>query len=271
MTALPIFSAGFLLLTSICRASVIATDTLTVSTVAGLPGGSGVTFSTSVHLAGGANWTLRGGGGYLLSESSITASAFFGDAGALTGTSEGILGATQTFTGGNTFLSSFTVQSGGREIVFSTGSESSNLLIDQAGYLSFRPELHNSSATVVPEFVTTAFPMGTCALGSTITITSSGGRIEVTFVGVVDGALEPAVSFLQDGLFVNDLTPLTAIGKAQANRKIPGGFAYLIDAPAPGIHFYCLVIGRTSNTVTAATKLYNDAFHGNLFYVKEIK
>jgi hypothetical protein len=130
------------------RSSILSADAIQVSTIAGQTNSNGIVFSSDVFIAAGSSLTLQGSGGYITSQSSITAAAFFGDGSALTGIAT--LSSTQTWSKSNIFNSSFTIQSGARQIVISTSVSVRNILIDVNGATSFFPELHNTTSTIDP-------------------------------------------------------------------------------------------------------------------------
>lgn len=228
-----------------------------------------------------SSMTLQGADGYVTAASSIIAASFFGYGGSLVGVVK--LNSTTSFSGSNVFISSFSVRSNGRRIVFSTGIAANNLSIDSAGAVSFHPELHNSSNTSIAESTTTSANFGPCIDGSTIAIVASGsGRIELVFVGDLVYSTgvanqQPAwgINFLQDGQFVRDLSATTGIGAFKyptvlTNQQIERTttFFYLLDAPAPGEHSFCVTVRAPDG---GSVSLRNDSNVGNIFYALEIK
>ena len=261
-----------LILCSTARAGMATFDVLTISTASGQADNSGITISSDAYILPGSSLTLQGAGGYITTQSSITASSFFGDGGHLTNVAS--LSGNNAFSGANTFTSSFTVQSSGRPISVSTGAGSNNIFISSNGSVSFNPRLHNSSATIVPEAQTTNSSFGPCIV-STITLTTSGGRVELIFTGSFklgpDAASEQAaINFLQDGQFVRDLSNtkgfIVFTSGATLDSYTSMRLSYLLDAPAPGQHSYCLTISALNGLPTTLS-----AASSNIFYVKEIK
>lgn len=272
------------------RAISITADTIIISTIAGQASSKGVSISSSVYLAAGKSLTLQGAAGNITTNSSATASAFFGDGSHLAGTGI-VLTATQTFTGSNAFSATFAVQSGAREIILSTSTSVKNIDISASGAVSFSPTLHNSSSTSMSNYSVTVASYGPCVAGSTLTITTGGGRVEVYFSGLVDARAwsdpeanvdSAGASFLVDGRFVNDLTNSKGFRYAYGFGSLPLGnnisFDYLTDPLPAGTHSFCLTIAAIPNPVypccNAVTLHGADSSTlsvGNIFYVKEIK
>lgn len=259
------------------HAGTIAADTIYTSTINAFPASNGINITTNAYFSAGNSLTLSGANGYITTQSSITASAFFGDGSHLANVAN-LIG-DNNFTGANTFTSSFSVQSGGRQIILSTGPGMSNILIDTNGAISFSPQLHNSSATIVPGYSTTNSAFGPCIPSSTITFTTSGGRVELAFTGNIELTSQITqvgtwINFLQDGQYVRDLSSSKGF-MVWTHLTSPGGnievqpirISYLLDAPPAGSHSYCLTL--LSLNGFASTLASSDA--GNIFYVKEIK
>lgn len=262
------------LATSQAQASLVSADTLVTSTVNAQPGASGIVFSSSAHLSVNNGMTLSGAAGAIILASSVTASSFWGDGSSLTNANNAVLQATQTFSGGNTFTSSFTIQSHGRLIVFSTSSTVNNMALNSDGTVSFYPELHNSSHTIIPAASTTNTSLGSCIAGSTLTITTTGGDVEVTFTGAMNTSPTTSaglnLSVLQDGQFPPGLNSTTGIIRAVTLNALTtqACFSYLFKGVSAGTHFYCL----TPATIGSGTAdIPNDSNTANIFYVKEIK
>lgn len=259
------------------RASDVSGDTIFINTIRGLPASNGVTFSSYSQIISGSSLTLQGAGGYITTSSSITAASFWGDGANLAGLS--FLTATQAFSGANTFTSSFTVQNGGREIVLSTDPITSNIRISSQGVLSFYPELHNSSSTLIPPYTTTNTSFGPCVSGSTLTISTSGGMVEATIQTNVSissdgicGSWWAGINFLQDGQYVRNLT----LNEGPGYVSPPGScdsagksirINYLLDPPSTGPHSYCLTVSAPGGV--HATSIGYSA--GSIFYIKELK
>lgn len=253
----------FLAVASSTQAGVISADTISLSTVVGQ--GNGITFSSSVYIASGNSLTLQGFGGYITSASSMNASAFFGDASHL---GIALLSGNNSFSGSNTFMSSFTIQSGGAPIGFSTSSTTNNIAVSSIGAVSFFPELHNSSSTILPEVTFSFSQFGTCINGSTLTVITSGGQIELSFTGsmIVNSTNTIAVNILQDGHFVNNFSSSTGISISEAvaaGNYMPVRLKYLMAAPSPDSHSYCLAM------IGDATVC--DSKCSNLLYLTELK
>jgi len=260
------------------QASEISVDTLYVSTVVGQLGG--IRISSNVFFTSGSSLTLSGATGNITTASSVTTSGFFGDGSHLTGISPIVLTSTQTFNGAVTFTSSFTIQSHGRQIILSTSSTVNNIAISSTGALSFYPNLHNSSSTSIPNTTITTTQLGTCVTGSTLTIQTSGGRVEAEFSGLIRlaqpaGSSATLVGILQDGQFVRNLSATKPIlygrfgsGNAQNSAGYP--INYLFDAPPPGEHSYCLTVAAPDGG-DGITIVNDSAVCRNIFFVKEIK
>lgn len=266
--------------------SVVSADAIQLSTVSGQVNSNGVAISSPVYIVS-SSLTLNGDGGTITSASSITASALFGDGSQMAGLP--VLIATQTFFGSNAFTSSVTVQSGGRPIILSTSSSISNFSMSSAGVVTFFPSLHNSSSTTIPEYSTSITTFGPCITGSTLTLITTGGQIEARFVGSVfissatGGNPPAAISLLQDGNFVRDLSATKSVLENYATFGMSfvravgiSNFNYLIPAPTPGSHSYCLTIRTTNSSATVtlagpSTLLTTMPLSGNLFYVQELK
>lgn len=257
-------------------ASHLETDFLSVSSIRGRSGAS-ISISSDVVQGTGNSLTLSGSSGSIITASSVTAASFWGDGRHLSGLATNILLSTQVFSGANTFGSSFTVRSGGRAIVLSTSSSVSNLKIDSSGTVSFFPELHNSSSTMIPQAATSSSQLGPCVSGSTLTIRTSGGRIEVLFAGVVSNvelSSAAAVAFLQDGSFVGQETASRGAfyGQLAGNTwASTSAFRYLLDAPSPGNHSYCLTIAAPSGGTAQLQDGSTSIRARNLFFVLEVK
>ena len=268
-----LISAAIFIVPKAANGSTVRLDTLLVSTISASSNSGTITIASAASITSGGSLNLSGSGGYIIGASSIIASAFFGDASHLSGLA--IENATQTWTGANTFLSTFSVRSNGRQIIFSTGSTTNNILLDQNGNISFYPSLHNSSSTVIPQGSTTDTTFGPCLAGSTLTITTSGGRVEVLFSGTIinitGGSFgnPAAASFLQDGQFARNLSPTIAIVRGGAGIDV-GPFRYLLDAPSPGVHSYCLTLAAPAGG-GGTTSINETANFTNFFYVNEIK
>ncbi|UPT72884.1 MAG: hypothetical protein M0D55_13285 [Elusimicrobiota bacterium] len=270
-----IISIIILFLATSAYPGIVATDTAYTGTISAITS-PGISITTNVYFTFGSSLTLTGPNGTFSNQSSVTASAFFGDGSHLSDVAS-LLG-DNTFTGANTFTSSFTIQSGGHQINLSTGN-TSNIKIEADGTVSFFPQLHNSSAASISDYSTTNAAFGPCIPSSTITFTTSGGRVEIVFTGNLELTSQITVggtwiNFLQDGQFVRDLSANKGfmvwkqLGSLAGNIQIqPVRIAYLLDAPAPGPHSYCL----TLSSLNGLTSTLTNSNAGNIFYVKEIK
>lgn len=252
------------------HASVVSADTVSISTFVGRTSSNGITISTSIYLAASNSISLDSAGGHLSGSSSVTASAFFGDGSHLSGVAR--LSADNTFSGASTFTSSFSVQSGGRRISLSTGSTYANVEISSFGVVSFSPEMHNSSSTVLAAYSTTSTGFGPCITGSTLTITTSGGRVQLTFVGATSSFPSgvPRLSFLQDGQFIASFTTGTAIGGNASHYLETTPFNYLVDAAA-GQHSFCATLATPGGGTATLNGTGSSTPVANQFFIKEIK
>lgn len=257
----------FLVLGGDAHASTASFDILSVSTI-GANSSGGVILSSSAYVQSGSSLTLQGSAGHIVTASSFNASSFFGDGSHLTGAIP--LAATQTFSGSNAFTSSFTVQSAGRRIIFSTGTDIDNFAISPSGVASFYPELHNSSATAIPPASSTSQDCTVCINGSTLTITTAGGNVEAVVTAYIENTSGFAsLNLLQDGNFIGNLTAQKSI-RTDQNVFSNTAFKYLVIAPSAGAHSYCLSICKFGPAPGTAT-LFNDSNNGNIFFVKELK
>lgn len=255
------------------HAQSATSDQVITGEIGGLQASNGVAIVSEVTLQTGSSVTLYGASGYISSGSSVNAQGFFGYEGELKNVA--VMRATQTFNAPFVFESSFTVQSNGRRISFSTSAAMENIFISQDGDVGFYPNLHNSSSTSMPEYSTTTHTAGPCVPGSTITIRTTGGRVEVNFYGTLmstvtpNGLVKAHASFLQDGNFPLEFSSTKGIlGDYAGSRQSTVGFTFLLESPAPGTHTYCLSIYNPFDGQSIILK--NDSETSNLFYVKEI-
>lgn len=264
----------FLLLTFYARgqnasATDVSANVLEASTI------STPSPSLGIYLGGNAEFhsglTLQGDG-HATSESSATASSFFGDGGQL-GTVAS-LRSTQTFTGSAIFSSTVSIQTGGREIALSTGN-TANIKVASDGQTSFFPELHNSIYTAIPQATTSATTFGPCIAGSTLTLTTTGNAVEVRFTGILrNNALgsTATMTLLEDGNFLPGLSNTKGIVKsnftASEGAYDVGPFAYLLE-PSAGQHSYCLSLGAPNGGTAELGETTSD-FRSFLF-IQELK
>lgn len=256
------------------HASIAEGTTVSVGTVAA--NGTGITISSRVYLSPNSQLTLQSSGGYITTTSSITGSSFWGDGTNLSGV--GLLSATQTFSGANSFSSSFTARSGGRVLVISTSATMDNIRINSSGESSFYPELHNSSSTTFPLFSTTNNSFGPCVTGSSLTIQTSGGVVEVVIQTTVSissdgicGGWNAGINFLQDGQFVGDLSSGYGpgfISPSSCDASVKSVRISYLLTPSAGLHSYCLTVSAIGG-VHATT--VGQSVAANMFYVKELK
>lgn len=250
-------------------------DSILVSTAT--TGTSIVAITTSVVVPG-SNVTLQGPTGYTIGQSSVIASSFWGNGSNLTGIiNDVILSATQTFTGAQTFASSVTIRTSGREIVFSTSNSNSNIRVSTAGVAYFDPTLHNSSSTQLPEYQTSNTTFGPCVPGSTLTIVTAGGKVEANFSAVFEmtlsTAITPILNLLVDSQFV--------AGMSSTKGLVTGGlndgpqtisFSFLLENLQAGTHSFCLTAAAPPWSFPSL-QIYNGIARTatNIFFVKEIR
>lgn len=250
-----------LLIPTLSAATTTTTDVISTSTVAP-HGDESLVFSSNVYIEG--NMTLAGPGGFIATESSFTAAYYFGNPTSISGIA--LLASTQAFLGGQIFLSSVSVITGGREIHLSTTASHSNLSISTSGEISFFPPLHTSSFTAVPGYATTNTRADACVTGSTITIVTGGGRVQATMTGPMSGGV---LGFMLDGRYVGNMSPtagLSAIYPSTAHHRA-GAFSYLTESLSPGYHSFCLTLAAFGSTVA---RIYNSTGR-NIFYITEIR
>lgn len=243
-----------------------------------------IRISSDVVFTSGSSLTLVGSEGYIRAASSVTAASFFGDGSHLLGVPS-ILGSTQVFSAAQTFRSSFTVESGGREIILSTSATTSGIRISSQGAVVFSPALHASSATIVAEYSTTGASLGPCISGSTLTIRTAGGKVEVIALVSVSistraegPSCEAGISFLQDGQFVRDLSRTKGIVSVTSSPLLSAPrtvmMNYLVEAPSSGEHSYCLTLALVDTATAcggAPITIEVVPVAQNYFYVQELK
>lgn len=269
LTRIIVLAIGLPFIPYHARCAQVISDEISMSTIHAMSGNS-VVISSSVLFTPDSSLRLQGSAGVLIVGSSITASAFFGDGSHLDAVAR--LTSTQTFSGANTFLSSFSIVSGGREILLSTSATGVNVSVSSTGVLSLFPELHNSSVTSMAQFSTTISSYGPCIVGSTLTIMTSGGRIELNFTGVIQA--EGGIGFLVDGNFVGDLTGdrgFTVRRNDSTSDYLATGVSYLTGSLTPGSHSFCVSLASRRPGGFTTTMLADSAVFSNQFYVKEIK
>jgi hypothetical protein len=150
-------------------------------------------------------------------------------------------------------------------------------LVDATG-ISFFPELHNSTATTIPQtFVTSALSLGPCIAGSTLTLTTSGGQVELAFFGTVgfggSATTNASLGVLQDGVFLTGFSSATAVAQftvVPTNGAVEGSFHYLLAPPSAGEHSYCVSLAGDSAGVYIGGDSGTARF-GSQFIVEEIK
>jgi len=257
----------FLRLTA--RASDLKTDRLETTTL--YPASTQLFFNSSLSLTPDASLSLHGAAGYIISGSSVNASAFFGDGSQLSGILR--LSADQTWSGADTFTSSFTVQSNGGQISLSTSPTTTNISIDANGATSFSPSIHNSSSTTLPDYSTSATQWGPCVTGSTLTLTTAGGRVELYFLADLtsNSSLQgnPGISFIVDGVFPRDLTNQSGFTEENSTIHRSASIDYLLDTLPAGQHTFC--VSLSADPSQGGTTFLSNANAASLFYATEIR
>jgi len=157
------------------------------------------------------------------------------------GTGDAVLESTQTFTGANTFTSSLTVQSGGRDIIFSTNAVTNSMKIDgDTGEVTFLFK-QNKGSVSYPTASNFSHTSPDCVGASTVTITTTGGDVAVWFAGSGYNDTDNNVlwlNYIEDGVF-----PTKGIINSRGMSDLVQediSFYYLIKDVAPGVHTYCL-------------------------------
>lgn len=252
-------------------AGTIHTDAANTGNISGAMTSDGVIFASHSYVAFGSSLTLQGNAGYIDMQSSITASSFWGDGRHLSDI--GIISGTQSFSGAATFTSTFTIQSGGRQISLSTGVSATNISISPSGNVTFFPFLHIASFTSIDTYETTITSLTVCVPGSTITLVTGGGRVAVDFTGQIYADILGSASFLQDGQYAGNLSGEAGLSNTRFNKGVDG-FTYLTDILPAGLHSYCLTLAELSGVANKFVGLIGAPTAGigrNLFSVKEIK
>ena len=152
--------------------------------------------------------------------------------GSLTVSSGIVSNGTNTWTGGQTFTSSFT---------FNTGTADGGATTKIAGTIARTGSLTTSSDQT----------MGTApACYSTMTVTTNGGTLLVTFTGVMLGGASDVghSSLLVDGTFPSPWTGAKGIVYQAIATDKNAGFAILVTGLAGGTHTICNSIWRDAGS-----------------------
>ncbi len=203
---------------------------------------TGITSDVS-QIVAGTNVTIDPPGG----TGAVTINATGGGGG------DTYLASTQTFTGANTFTGSVTVSSftvlGGAV----TG-------------------IRNSSSTLITDaYTTTQTSMVNCVTGSTLTITTTGGPVQVNFVGSgsANTVKHITAGFLLDGGYVlgqstskGIINIVTPTGNYMQNMS----FSAITTPLSPGSHSFCLAFFTEGDTFT----LHNSRATPQ-FWIQELK
>lgn len=127
-----------------------------------------------------------------------------------------------------------------------------------------------TSSTVangLPQISITATAFGPCIAGSTLTITTTGGPVMMSFSATVqNGNLQAntVVGVLMDGAFLGGET--TAIGYWSAMTAIintggpVGGITYTRTAPSAAAHSFCVVVRVDQGTSSFSTGLISPSW-----------
>lgn len=261
-----------LLTCSRAAGSEIAVDRIIASTVSAPSGGANIEFLSPLFTIG--NVSLSESSGTVVSGSSVVAGSFDGYGAPLENIAI-LSGPDQSLSGANIFLSSLSVASGGRIISLSTGSTAAGISISQTGATTFSPTLHNASSTIIPNFSTTNPYCDIGVPGSTLTITTNGGRVELVFSGLVfNNPAAAGMSFLVDGAFVSNLSSASVVNRYDWHPLLVSEtLRYVTDPLAKGSHSFCLTLctNMTTNPDSFAAVLDNTSDHATIFYVKELK
>lgn len=248
------------------RAATIQTDELRVSTITS--NSPHIAISTSLAFAN-TSVNMTAPSSALTVQSSFTASAFFGYGGALVGVNNHIVDSTNSFSGSNTFTSSITVISGGREISLSTGTGSS-IKIASNGIVTFYPELHNSSRTIIPTPVSVSTTIGPCVPGSTITIQSSGAPLEMVFMGNMGPLISNdviSINFLVDGAHLSGFSSAKTICSfSPISSFTPWGHSIFCQSVVSGLsaaaHSLCVTVSGNAPLTQQITGNAASYFYG---------
>lgn len=174
------------------------------------------------------------------------------------GSGDAILAATQTFSGANTFTGSVRV---------------SSLTIVGGGITG----VSNSSSTIfTTQFQTTQTSFINCVTGSTLTITTTGGRVMVGLANHCNSSAAYGiceVSYKIDGVSIssNSITNFQNDNTSNVTGNV--SFTHLTDTLTAGSHSFCLDFktnSATPGTSTLGTILNNRNGRGQ-FWVQELR
>lgn len=226
-------------------------------------------FASSGSYTGAGNIYISGSFG---STGTVSANKFFGDGSSLTGITGAscstcaVLIATQTFSGANTFTSSFTIQSGGRQIILSASASVNNINISTGGIVSFSSNTHQSSVTRGFSGSTAATIFSQCF--ATATVTTAGGDVLVWYTGAMHNSNASQgclISILQDGAYISgksNALGFNVITSPSGNLPESASFQTLLKGVAAGTHNWCLTMAALANTCNLTSAVYVDTEFG---------
>lgn len=161
-----------------------------------------------------------------------------------------------TFTGDNTFTGSVTVSS-----------------LTATGYVA---GIHTSSTTDLTyqdkDYATGTF--NTCVDGSTVTITTTGGRLLVGYAGILavtNTDYEAYLTVLLNGVSVTGTDSITQMSSHNGALPQNGSFTYLIDDVAAGTHSLCLAARRGADAPYPLRLNFNSQKNRPRFWVVELR
>lgn len=158
-------------------------------------------------------------------------------------------------------------------IRLSTTSAHDNIRISSTGVTTFSPYLHNVASMTIPQFTTTNIYCDVCATSSTITMTTSGGRVELVFSGVIynNNSQIAGLNFLIDGGYAVGFSSTSLLRKSSWNPAADYADSSRLISPvlSAGTHSFC--VSACSPDSGETTYLVNSPYAPNIFYAKEIK
>lgn len=169
-------------------------------------------------------------------------------------------------------------QAQSNDIIFSTAPGVKNMYLTPEGEVTFYPEVHNSTSVTLAEFSTTATTYASCVTGSTVTLYTAGGRLELSFTGTLSNIgggswqFYAGVNFLLDGAYPTGLSAIDGFRSRIASYKSPLSINYLVDPVPPGRHDLCLSLSTADPNGGTAILYDSDAAQAtNTFFVKELR
>lgn len=150
-------------------------------------------------------------------------------------------GATFAVAGGSITLGGL-LNAGTAGIKWADGSTSTTAATSPVG-------LTRSSTTInpMPNASFTNIALGPCHSGSTLTLTTNGGKVRISVAGSgANSTLEMHIGLLQDGAFVegtNSTKPITSANCTGNGNPINMSFSWVTPtAPSAGSHTWCLTL-----------------------------